>query len=110
MLCKNLILTMYVFCINHDYYSVCNCLIQVVYYTVLENVRTRGESMASKRALVGARVDPELKRDAEETLKKMGLTMSSGITLFLAQVVNDQCLPFKPAVGCQRGEETNEKK
>lgn len=101
---------MCVFCINYDYYSVCNCLIQVVYYTLLENVRTRGESMASKRALVGARVDPELKRDAEQTLKKMGLTMSSGITLFLAQVVNDQCLPFKPTVGCQRGEEKNEKK
>lgn len=66
--------------------------------------------MASKRALVGARVDPELKQDAEQTLQKMGLTMSSGITLFLAQVVNDQCLPFKPTVGCQRGAENNEKK
>lgn len=58
--------------------------------------------MMSDKVIVGARVDSELKRQAEETLNRMGLTMSAGITLFLAQVVNEQSLPFQPSTSCQK--------
>jgi len=47
-----------------------------------------------KTETVRARVEPELKRDAEAVLKKLGLTPSEAITLFLAQVKLNDGLPF----------------
>ena len=73
----------------------------MLYYILLEFVRLEGEIMSDK-VIVGARVDPELKQRAESTLNRMGLTMSAGIALFLAQVVNEQSLPFKPSTSCQK--------
>jgi DNA-damage-inducible protein J len=47
-----------------------------------------------KTQTVRARVAPDLKRDAEAVLKKIGLTSSEAITLFLTQVKLSQGLPF----------------
>src|SRR4249920_2370510 len=48
----------------------------------------------SKTQTIRARVEPELKRGAEAVLKKIGLTSSEAITLFLTQVKLQQGLPF----------------
>jgi DNA-damage-inducible protein J len=48
----------------------------------------------SKTDTVRARVAPELKRDAEAVLRKIGLTSSEAITLFLTQVKLTKGLPF----------------
>ena len=48
----------------------------------------------SKTETIRARVEPELKRGAEAVLKKIGLTSSEAITLFLAQVKLTKGLPF----------------
>jgi DNA-damage-inducible protein J len=47
-----------------------------------------------KTETIRARVEPALKRDAEAVLKKIGLTSSEAITLFLAQVKLTNGLPF----------------
>jgi DNA-damage-inducible protein J len=47
-----------------------------------------------KTETIRARVEPELKRDAEAVLKKLGLTSSEAITMFLAQVKLTNGLPF----------------
>jgi len=47
-----------------------------------------------KTQTVRARVEPGLKRDAEAVLKKIGLTSSEAITLFLTQVKLNKGLPF----------------
>jgi DNA-damage-inducible protein J len=47
-----------------------------------------------KSETVRARVEPALKRDAEAILKKIGLTSSEAITLFLTQVRLTKGLPF----------------
>jgi DNA-damage-inducible protein J len=47
-----------------------------------------------KTETVRARVEPELKRDAEAVLKRLGLTSSEAITLFLTQVKLSDGLPF----------------
>jgi DNA-damage-inducible protein J len=47
-----------------------------------------------KTATVRARVEPELKRGAEAVLKKIGLTSSEAINLFLTQVRLTKGLPF----------------
>ena len=48
----------------------------------------------SKTETVRARVEPALKRGAEAVLKKIGLTSSEAITLFLKQVQLTKGLPF----------------
>ncbi len=48
----------------------------------------------AKTATVRARVEPSLKRDAEAVLRKVGLTSSEAITLFLTQVKLSKGLPF----------------
>jgi len=55
---------------------------------------TKGGMNVPKTATVRARVEPELKRGAEAVLKKIGLTSSEAITLFLAQVKLTRGLPF----------------
>ena len=51
--------------------------------------------MRWQRARSCARVlEPSLKRDAEAVLKKLGLTPSEAITLFLTQVKLSNGLPF----------------
>ena len=40
------------------------------------------------------RIDAKLKRDAKKTLGAMGLDMSTGIKLFLTQVVRTNSIPF----------------
>ena len=47
-----------------------------------------------KTQTIRARVEPKLKRDAEAVLKKIGLTSSEAITLFLTQVKLAKGLPF----------------
>ncbi len=42
------------------------------------------------------RIDKKLKEDAGKTLKNMGLDISSGVKMFLSQVVNTKSIPFEP--------------
>lgn len=48
----------------------------------------------SKETVVRARVEPELKREAEHVFGRLGLNTSQAITLFLRQVELRQGLPF----------------
>jgi len=47
-----------------------------------------------KSETIRASVEPRLKREAEAVLKKIGLTPSEAITLFLTQVKLTKGLPF----------------
>jgi addiction module RelB/DinJ family antitoxin len=57
-------------------------------------IASTGITAMGKSATVRARVEPELKRGAEAVLKKIGLTSSEAITLFLTQVKLTKGLPF----------------
>ena len=48
----------------------------------------------AKTAMVRARVEPELKRRAEELFSALGLSTTQAITLFYKQVAMHQGLPF----------------
>ncbi len=48
----------------------------------------------AKEATARARVDAQLKQEAESILKECGLTASQGISLFYRQVVLNRGLPF----------------
>ncbi len=47
-----------------------------------------------KTATVRARLEPELKKQAEKILNRVGLTTTEAITLFYRQVVLNRGLPF----------------
>jgi len=51
-----------------------------------------------KDSTVRARIDPELKKEAEQVLFKLGLTTSDAIRLFLEQVRLRQGIPFPIAI------------
>ncbi|WP_294157918.1 type II toxin-antitoxin system RelB/DinJ family antitoxin [uncultured Selenomonas sp.] len=57
-------------------------------------------------ANVQVRMDADLKRSTEDTLKSMGLTMSAAITMFCKQVVNQGKIPFEIIAGNTPNEET----
>ena len=47
-----------------------------------------------KTATISARIDPNLKKKADEIFRQLGLTSSQAITLFYKQVELQQGLPF----------------
>ena len=49
-------------------------------------------------ANVNVRVDSEVKNAAELIFKKLGITMTSAINMFLRQTINDNGLPFQPVL------------
>ncbi len=51
--------------------------------------------MANKSANISARIDPDIKENAEHIFKELGLTTSQAITLFYKQVDIQHGLPFE---------------
>ena len=49
----------------------------------------------TKTAVISARIDPELKRTAEQVFKQLGLTTTQALTLFYRQVDLQDGLPFE---------------
>ncbi len=47
-----------------------------------------------KSATIHARIEPQLKEEVEEILKKLGLNTTQAITLFYQQIKLTQGLPF----------------
>ena len=47
-----------------------------------------------KTSTVSARIDPDVKKKAEQVFRELGLTSSQAITLFYKQVELQQGLPF----------------
>ncbi len=52
----------------------------------------------SKSAMVRARIEPELKREAEEVFDQLGLSVTQAITIFYRQVGLRKGLPFDVVV------------
>lgn len=52
----------------------------------------------SKTATVRARVEPDLKAEAEEVLGKLGLNPTAAITMYYEQIVKRRAIPFEVAL------------
>ncbi len=68
--------------------------------------------MAIKSSNVAARVEPELKEEAEEILSNLGIPASTAINMFYRQIVLWNGLPFRPCLPAKspksRSEMTND--
>ena len=58
--------------------------------------------MAIKSSNVAARVEPEIKEQAEAILAKLGISASSGINMFYRQIIMWNGLPFRPSIPSDR--------
>lgn len=58
--------------------------------------------MAVKSSNVMARVEPEIKEEAEAILAQLGITASGGINMFYRQIILWRGLPFRPSVPISR--------
>jgi len=50
----------------------------------------------TKKSRISARVEEDVKKEAEQIFERLGLSTSSAISLFLNQVVTEQGFPFRP--------------
>ena len=58
--------------------------------------------MAIKSSNVAARVEPEIKEQAEAILAQLGISASNGINMFYRQIILWRGLPFRPSVPAGR--------
>ncbi len=49
----------------------------------------------SKTATIQTRVDPQVKKEAQKILKKLGITMSEAISMYLSQIALQRGVPFE---------------
>ncbi len=54
--------------------------------------------MAIKSSNVAARVEPEIKEEAEAILAQLGISASNGINMFYRQIILWRGLPFRPSL------------
>jgi DNA-damage-inducible protein J len=53
-----------------------------------------GGNMAS--ATIQIRTDADIKAQADSVFRRLGITLSDGLNMYLRQVVTDQAIPFQP--------------
>ena len=58
--------------------------------------------MAIKSSNVTARVEPEIKEQAEAILAQLGISASNGINMFYRQIILWRGLPFRPSIPASR--------
>jgi len=63
----------------------------------------------AKTAMIMARTEPDLKPDAEKILKKLGLSTTEAINLFLSQIRLHKGLPFDVKIPNKTTRETFKK-
>ena len=49
----------------------------------------------SKTETIHVRVSPEIKKEAETIINKMGLNLSYAVSIFLMQIINQKKIPFE---------------
>ncbi len=54
--------------------------------------------MAARTANVTARVEPEIKEQAEAVMAKLGIPVSTAINMFYREIILWNGLPFRPSV------------
>ena len=65
-----------------------------MYINCIDNVHTKEFPMA-KTATIQTRVDPVVKHNAQIILKKLNISMSEAISMFLSQITLHKGIPFE---------------
>jgi DNA-damage-inducible protein J len=62
------------------------------------SIRKVVDTMATRTANVTARVEPEIKEQAEAVMEKLGIPVSTAINMFYREIILWNGLPFRPSV------------
>lgn len=65
-----------------------------MYVVCIDNVHTKEKVMA-KTATIQTRVDPNVKNNAQKILKKLNISMSEAISMYLSQITLHNGIPFE---------------
>ena len=68
--------------------------IKIVYLLYCKCINKRDENM-SKTAVIQARIDPEIKKEAQKILRALNISLSEAISLYLTQVTLHKGIPFE---------------
>jgi addiction module RelB/DinJ family antitoxin len=55
--------------------------------------------MTAKKGVLTVRIESATKKEAARVFEKLGLDLSSGVSLYLARVARDQAIPFQLFAG-----------
>jgi len=66
----------------------------MVYVICNDNINTKERTMP-KTATIQTRVDPVIKKNAEMILKKINISMSEAISMYLSQITLHNGIPFE---------------
>ena len=62
------------------------------------SIRKVVDTMATRTANVTARVEPDIKAQAEAVMAKLGIPVSTAINMFYREIILWNGLPFRPSV------------
>lgn len=60
----------------------------------------------AKTDIINIRIEPELKKNVEQTLNELGMNIADAVTIFLKQVVMTESIPFEIKKPKQYNKET----
>ena len=69
--------------------------IRLLFASSCDRIQLKEAMIMSRTANVFARVEPELKEQAESVLEQLGIPMSSAVGMFLRQIVLQKGIPFE---------------
>ena len=69
-------------------------MLSITTYCVIIIYKRRGKGGYYKKKPIHVNVDENLKEEAEQLFDDLGLNMTSAITIFLKQSINEQAIPF----------------
>ena len=63
---------------------------------------SKGDNIMSRTSNIFARVEPEIKEQAEIVLNQLGIPMSNAVGMFLRQVIMHRGIPFEMKIPTKR--------
>jgi len=61
-------------------------------------MKPAGMRSMNKTAIIRVRIEPELKKEAETILQRLGVSPAEAISMFYEQVIQQERLPFDAAI------------
>ena len=73
----------------------CDSRTEIFAPLLLSSALRKGEITVARTSNVFVRVEPEIKKQAEQVLEQLGIPMSNAVGMFLRQVVLQRGIPFE---------------
>ena len=87
---------------RQNVYNFCIAFVRTFAYNKGTNLSRKGVHTMAKSANLYARIEPDLKEQAEGILSALGIPASNAITMFYKQIVLQKGLPFEVKLPASR--------